>query len=55
MGLGDTHCRSIKQNLNTNIYIEAKLVGASNYVPYNIWYIVFRHNQGYLNKPNNIF
>ena len=36
MELGDTNFRPSKKNLNANIYIEAELVGARNYVPYKI-------------------
>ena len=32
--------------------MEADLVGAIDYVLYNIWYIMFMHNQGYLNNSN---
>ena len=55
MGLSVTHCRSIKQKLNTKISTETELVGTSDYVPYNIWYIMFMHHQGYLNKSNKFF
>ena len=33
----------------------AEFVGVSDYVPYNIIYIMFMHHQGYLNKPNKFF
>ena len=52
IGLGVTHCRSSSQNLNTKISTEPDFVGASNYVRYNIWYIIFMHHQGYINKPD---
>ena len=55
MGLKVTHCRSRKQTLNKKRSTEAELVGASDYMPYNIWYIIFIHHQGYLNKENNFF
>ena len=41
MVLGVTYFMSSKKNLNTKISIESELVGASDYVPYNIWYIFF--------------
>ena len=53
MELGVTHCRSIKLNLNTKSSTEVDMVGSSDYLPYNIWYVMFMHHQGYLNKPNN--
>ena len=52
MGLGVAHCRSSKQKLNTKSSTEAELVGASDYLPYNICYVVIMHRQGYLNKSN---
>ena len=55
MGLGLIHCRSSKKKLNTKSSTEAEIVGASDYVPYNIWYFMFMHHQGYLNKPNKFF
>ena len=55
MGLGVTHCILSKKNLNINISTEAELVGASDYLPYNIWWIIFMHHQGYLINYNNIF
>ena len=53
MGLGFTHCRSIKKKLNTESSAESELVGASDYVLYNIWYIMFMHRQVYLNNSND--
>ena len=53
MGLGVTHCRSIKQKLNMESSTESELVSASDYVPYNIWYIICMHRQVYLNKSND--
>ena len=53
MGLGVTHCRLSKQKLNTKSSTEAELVGASDYLPYNILYVMFMHDQGYLIKSNN--
>ena len=53
MGLVVTHCRLSKHNLNTNISTEVDLVGASDYLPYNILYVMFMHDQGYLIKSNN--
>ena len=52
MGLGVTHYRLSKKKLNTKISTESELVGASDYVPYNIWYVMFMHHQEYLDKSN---
>ena len=55
MGLGVTQCILIKKHLNTKSSMKAELVGASDYFPYKIWYIMFMHHQGYLNKSNKFF
>ena len=48
MGLGVTHCRPSNKKLNMKSSKEPGIVGASDYVPYNIWYVMFMHHQGYL-------
>ena len=53
MGLGVNQCRSSMQNFNTKRSSESELVGASDYVPYDIWYIVLMHHHWYFNKRNN--
>ena len=53
VGLGITHCRSSKQIFNTKSSTEAEIVGASDYLSYNICYVMFMHHQRYLNKYNN--
>ena len=55
MLLGATHYRSRNQKLNTKSSTESELVGESNYVPYNMCYIIFMHHQVYLNKSNKLF
>ena len=47
LGYGIIHCQSSKQKLDTKSSTEAELVGTSNYMPYNIWNIMFWHEQGY--------
>ena len=49
-GMGVTPCRSRKHKLNTKISTKTELVGARNYVPYNIWCIMFMHHQVYINR-----
>ena len=44
MGLGVTHCRPSKNNLNMKSSTEAELVGTRDYVPYNIWYVMFMNH-----------
>ena len=46
MGLGVTHCRLTKKKLNTKSSMEAEIVGTIDYLPYNIWYVMFMHRQG---------
>jgi hypothetical protein len=47
LGYGVIHCRSSKQKLNTKSSTEAELVGSSDYMPYNIWNIMFWREQGF--------
>ena len=51
-GLGTIHAKSSKQKLNTKSSTEAELVGVSEYLPYNIWILMFLHEQGYSLKSN---
>jgi hypothetical protein len=55
MGRGMIHCRSSKQKLNTKSSTEAELVGTSEYVPFNIWIVMFMKKQGYDIKKNILF
>ena len=41
MGHGLLHCKSGKQKLNVKISTETELVGMSDYVPYDLWLIMF--------------
>ena len=41
LGVGVLHCKSTKQKLNVKSSTEAELVGASDYMPYNIWLLMF--------------
>ena len=49
MGFCVTQCRSSKKKLNTKSSTESEIFGASDYIPYNIWYIMFMHHQSYVN------
>ena len=53
MGLCVTHYGSSKKTLNKKSSTNLELVGASDYVPYNIRYVMFMHQQGYMNNFNN--
>ena len=55
LGLGVLHCKSSKQKLNVKSSTEAELIGASNYVPYNIWILMFLSAQGYVIKDNILY
>ena len=41
------HCRYIKQKLNTKSTTKSELFGASEYVPFNIWIVMYYETQGY--------
>ena len=55
MGWGVMHGRSSKQKLNTRSTTESELVGVSEYLPYNIWAILFLEMQGYKILQNILF
>lgn len=46
-GIGVIGTKSTKQKLNTKSSTESELVGASEYLPYCIWYLNFLKEQGY--------
>ena len=55
MVLRVTLCKSSKKKLKIKRSTESELVDANDYVPCNIWYILFIYHQAYLNKSNNFF
>ena len=55
MGTGIVHGRSGKQILNVKSSTESELVGVSEYLPYNIWLIMFIIAQGYIIKNNMLY
>jgi hypothetical protein len=55
MGKGMLHCKSSTQKINTKSTTESELVGVSEYLPYDIWYILFFGAQGYKIKQNILF
>ena len=55
LGTGTIHCKSSKQKLNTKSSTEAEVVGLSEYSPYNLWFINFMREQGYVLHTNDIF
>jgi hypothetical protein len=54
-GRGAVLCKSSKQKLNTKSSTEAKLVGASDYLPNTIWVKMFLSAQGYAVQDNKFF
>jgi hypothetical protein len=55
MGTGMLHCKSSTQKINTKSTTESELVGVSEYLPYDIWYILFFGAQGYKIRQNILF
>ena len=45
MKYGIIHCRSSKQKFNNKSTTESELVGTSEYVPFNIWIVMFYETQ----------
>ena len=54
-GQGMMHCPYGKQNINTKILTEAEIIGASDYMPYNINLVMFMEHQGYPILNNIVF
>mmetsp|Transcript_7999 Transcript_7999/g.7584 ORF Transcript_7999/g.7584 Transcript_7999/m.7584 type:complete len:163 (-) Transcript_7999:223-711(-) len=55
MGVGILHGKCSKQRLNVKRSTEAELVGVSEYIPYNIWLLLFMGEQVYAVKDNVLF
>ena len=49
---GIIHYKSLKQHLNTKSSSETELIGASDYMPYNVWFKRFLLDQGYELQDN---
>ena len=47
MGRGPFHGKSSMKKLKTKSTTEAELVAVSEYLPYNIWMMMFLKEQGY--------
>ena len=41
------HCHSSKHKLDMKNTTESEIVGTSEYVPFNIWIVMFYESQGY--------
>ena len=55
MGWGVIHGKSGKQKLNAKSSTEAEIIGVAEYLPYNIWLIMFLEAQGYKLRNNVLF
>ena len=55
MGLGILHAKSSKQKLNTKSSTEAEVVGVSEYLPFNLHFVMFLREQGYTIKENILY
>ena len=55
MGWGVIHAKSSKQKINTKSSTEAELVGVSEYLPYNLWFLNFLEHQGYPVQSNILY
>ena len=54
-GWGVIHAKSSKQKINTKSLTESEIVGVSEYLPYDIWIMMFLEAQGYPLKQNILF
>ena len=55
MGTGLIHGKSAMEKLNAKSSTEAELIGMAEYLPYNLWLIMFLKEQGYEIANNVIF
>ena len=55
MGRRTLHSKLSKQKLNTRSTTESKVVGVSEYLPYDIWQVNFFRAQGYDIRNNYIY
>ena len=55
MGYGIIHGRAGKQKINTKSSTESELVGVAEYIPYNLWILMFLKEQGYEIRDNIIY
>ena len=55
MGYGILHGKSSKQKINVKSSTESELVGVSEYLPYNIWLMMFMAAQGYGIENNIVY
>ena len=55
MGYGVIHAKSSKQKINVKSSTESEVVGVSEYIPYNLWLVMFLAEQGYEMINNTVY
>ena len=55
MGCGIIHGKAFKQKINVKSSTKSEFVGMGEYVPYNIWFMIFMSAQGYGIENNVIY
>ena len=55
IGRGVLHYKSSKQKLNVKSSTKAELIGTSDYIPYNLWLMMFMSKQEYSIKNNVLY
>ena len=55
LGIGVLHANSNKQKLNVKSSTDTELVGNSEYIPYNLWLLMFMGEQGYTINDNVLY
>ena len=47
MGIGLVHQKSSTQKSNSKSSCESEIIGVSEYLPYNLWFLMLMEAQGY--------
>jgi len=55
MGIGLVHQKNSTQKSNSKSSCESEIIGVSEYLPYNLWFLMFLEAQGYGIGSNLIF
>ena len=55
LDVGVLNAKINKQKLNVKSSIEIEIVGTSEYMPYNLWLLMFMNMQGYVIKNNVLY
>ena len=54
-GVGSVHTKSSMAKINTRSTCESELIALLEYLPYNLWTLMFMEEQGYKMTGNTIF